>query len=45
MKRDMERSLDRSLSGGTFRNTQNTSGRAPYVETFGGTSHEIRFDK
>ena len=47
MKRGMERSLDRTLSDSAFRqrHSQKTSSDAPYVETFGGTSHEIRFDK
>ena len=42
VRRDMERSLDRTLSDGAFR--RRSSG-APYVETFGGTAHEMRFDK
>jgi len=40
MQRGMERSLDRRLSDGAFQQRN-----ARYVETFGGTSHEIRFDK
>jgi len=48
LRRDMERSLDRTLSDGAFR--QRSSG-APYVEDFGGKvskidgGYEIRFNK